>query len=133
MTTTVDIQCADVLEWARTYQGEPFSAILTDPPYGLSKTPDTREVLEHWLRGDDYNGASDGLGLALQIGAIALLVSARDSVTAARTGCVAELAAGAAVDLPGGEAGVRTGHSQEIRSVALLVTLHHPVAAYVSA
>ncbi len=27
-------------------------AIVTDPPYGLSKQPDIAEVLTHWLAGD---------------------------------------------------------------------------------
>lgn len=29
-------------------------AIVTDPPYGLSKEPDAAEVLRHWMAGDDY-------------------------------------------------------------------------------
>lgn len=28
---------ADILEWAATYQGEPFHALLTDPPYHLTE------------------------------------------------------------------------------------------------
>lgn len=35
-------------------------AIVTDPPYGLSKEPDVEEVLRHWLEGDDY--VHDGSG-----------------------------------------------------------------------
>lgn len=31
-----------------------IDAIVTDPPYGLSKEPDIAEVLKHWLNGDDY-------------------------------------------------------------------------------
>jgi site-specific DNA-methyltransferase (adenine-specific) len=30
-------------------------AVVTDPPYGLSKEPDMAEVLRHWLAGDDYS------------------------------------------------------------------------------
>lgn len=30
-------------------------AIVCDPPYGLSKQPDMREVLKHWLNGDEYS------------------------------------------------------------------------------
>ncbi|MGI4260825.1 DNA methyltransferase, partial [Klebsiella pneumoniae] len=38
-------------------------AIVTDPPYGLSKQPDTTEVLRHWLAGDDYvHGGSGFMG-----------------------------------------------------------------------
>lgn len=31
-----------------------IDAIVTDPPYGLSKEPKAEEVLRHWLNGDDY-------------------------------------------------------------------------------
>lgn len=31
-----------------------IDAVVTDPPYGLSKQPDVNEVLRHWLNGDDY-------------------------------------------------------------------------------
>lgn len=38
-------------------------AIVTDPPYGLSKQPDMSEVLRHWLAGDDYvHGGSGFMG-----------------------------------------------------------------------
>jgi hypothetical protein len=35
-------------------------SIVTDPPYGLSKEPDIREVLQHWLRGDHYEHNGQG-------------------------------------------------------------------------
>ena len=35
-------------------------AIVTDPPYGLSKQPNIREVLKHWLAGDDYEATGGG-------------------------------------------------------------------------
>lgn len=35
-------------------------SIVTDPPYGLSKSPNMREVLKHWLAGDDYNATGSG-------------------------------------------------------------------------
>lgn len=35
-------------------------AIVTDPPYGLSKEPDVEEVLRHWLNGDDYEHGGSG-------------------------------------------------------------------------
>lgn len=35
-------------------------AIVTDPPYGLSKQPDMVEVLRHWLAGDDYKASGGG-------------------------------------------------------------------------
>lgn len=37
-----------------------FTAVVTDPPYGLSAQPDMREVLKHWLAGDDYEHTSNG-------------------------------------------------------------------------
>jgi len=35
-------------------------AVVTDPPYGLSKEPDIAEVLGHWLAGDDYEHEGAG-------------------------------------------------------------------------
>jgi DNA modification methylase len=35
-------------------------AIVTDPPYGLSKESDIREVLQHWLAGDRYEHSGSG-------------------------------------------------------------------------
>lgn len=32
----VDLVCADILDWAKTYDGEPGHAILCDPPYNLA-------------------------------------------------------------------------------------------------
>lgn len=37
-----------------------IDAIVTDPPYGLSKHPKIEEVLKHWLAGDDYNATGSG-------------------------------------------------------------------------
>jgi len=37
-----------------------FDSIVTDPPYGLSKQPNMREVLKHWLNGDDYTATGGG-------------------------------------------------------------------------
>lgn len=51
---------ADVLDWAESYDGPKFHAILCDPPYGLSATPDMAEVLAHWLAGDDYEHRGGG-------------------------------------------------------------------------
>lgn len=35
-------------------------AVVTDPPYGLSKQPDVAEVMRHWLAGDDYEHGGGG-------------------------------------------------------------------------
>jgi DNA modification methylase len=37
-----------------------IDAIVTDPQYGLSREPDIREVLTHWLAGDDYKHRGGG-------------------------------------------------------------------------
>lgn len=37
-----------------------IDAVVTDPPYGLSKQPKMEEVLKHWLAGDDYNATGSG-------------------------------------------------------------------------
>lgn len=37
-----------------------IDAVVTDPPYGLSKQPDMNEVLRHWLNGDDYVHTGSG-------------------------------------------------------------------------
>lgn len=49
--------CREVL---KQYDAETFDAVVTDPPYGLSKQPDMREVLAHWLAGDDYKSTGGG-------------------------------------------------------------------------
>lgn len=37
-----------------------IDAVVTDPPYGLSKQPKMEEVLKHWLAGDDYQATGGG-------------------------------------------------------------------------
>jgi site-specific DNA-methyltransferase (adenine-specific) len=49
--------CLDVL---KNFPDNSFTAVVTDPPYGLSKEPDMREVLSSWLNGKDYNHNSNG-------------------------------------------------------------------------
>lgn len=39
---------------------ESVDAVVTDPPYGLSKHPDMAEVMRHWLNGDDYTHRGGG-------------------------------------------------------------------------
>lgn len=45
---------ADCIEFMRGLPDNSVDAIVTDPPYGMSSTPDAAEVLKHWLAGDDY-------------------------------------------------------------------------------
>ena len=51
---------ADCLRRLQTFPDNCVTAVVTDPPYGLSKQPDMREVLKHWLRGDDYVHTGSG-------------------------------------------------------------------------
>ncbi len=44
----------DCWEVMRELPDNSVDAIVTDPPYGLSREPDIEEVLCHWLAGDDY-------------------------------------------------------------------------------
>lgn len=37
-----------------------IDAVVTDPPYGLSKEPDMMEVMKHWMNGDDYVHTGSG-------------------------------------------------------------------------
>lgn len=39
----------DCVEHLRTFPDASIDAVVTDPPYGLSKQPDMSEVLRHWL------------------------------------------------------------------------------------
>ena len=50
----------DNLELLKRFPENIFTAVVTDPPYGLSKQPDMREVLRHWLAGDDYEHRGGG-------------------------------------------------------------------------
>lgn len=51
---------ADCLDALREMADSSVDAIVTDPPYGLSKQPDMAEVLRHWLAGDDYEHTGGG-------------------------------------------------------------------------
>lgn len=50
----------DCLEVMRSLPENSVDAVVTDPPYGLSREPDTEEVLRHWLAGDDYKHRGGG-------------------------------------------------------------------------
>ena len=49
--------CLDVL---KTLPDNSIDAVVTDPPYGLSREPDMAEVMRHWLAGDDYVHTGNG-------------------------------------------------------------------------
>src|SRR5690606_950459 len=50
----------DCLEVMRQLPDNSVDAVVTDPPYGLSREPDIEEVLRHWLAGDDYEHRGGG-------------------------------------------------------------------------
>lgn len=48
------------LEVLKEYPDNYFDAIVSDPPYGLSKQPKIEEVLNHWLNDKEYTHKSKG-------------------------------------------------------------------------
>jgi len=50
----------DCIEVLKQFPDNHFTAVVTDPPYGLSNQPDMRDVLQHWLSGDDYQHRGGG-------------------------------------------------------------------------
>ena len=54
------IVVGDCLSALRDIPDECFTAVLCDPPYGLSKNPDMTEVLRCWMNDEEYRGASGG-------------------------------------------------------------------------
>lgn len=50
--------CRDVL--GVLFDDDHFDAVVTDPPYGLSRAPNAEEVLRHWLAHDDYRHDGGG-------------------------------------------------------------------------
>lgn len=55
--TVINMECRTGM---MTLPENSIDAIVTDPPYGLSKEPDMAEVLRHWLAGDDYDHGGGG-------------------------------------------------------------------------
>jgi DNA modification methylase len=52
---------ADILQWAETYEGEPFHAVLCDPPYGLNESElDIGAVLVDWLADREHQPKGAG-------------------------------------------------------------------------
>lgn len=50
----------DCLEILREFPDNTFSAILTDPPYGLSDHSDIQEILKAWINGEVYHHNKKG-------------------------------------------------------------------------
>ena len=55
--TVINMDCRKGMA---TMPANSMDSIVTDPPYGLSKQPNIREVLKHWLAGDDYTATGGG-------------------------------------------------------------------------
>ena len=50
----------DCLNVLKTFEDNSIDAVVTDPPYGLSKEPDIREVLTKWMNGEPYDHGHGG-------------------------------------------------------------------------
>lgn len=50
----------NALDQLKNFPDNFFSAVVTDPPYGLSKEPDIKEVLHKWLAGEPYDHKHGG-------------------------------------------------------------------------
>lgn len=54
------VHCGDCLQSMKSMKDNTIDAVITDPPYGLSKSPDMKSVLQHWLKDEDYKHNSAG-------------------------------------------------------------------------
>lgn len=54
VTDRATLFCGDSRSVLQRLPANSIDAIVTDPPYGLSKEPDAVEVLTNWLEGNDY-------------------------------------------------------------------------------
>ena len=56
----VDLRVGDCLATLRAMSDSSVHSIVTDPPYGLGKEPDAREVLTAWLDGSEFKPGGAG-------------------------------------------------------------------------
>jgi site-specific DNA-methyltransferase (adenine-specific) len=54
------VYLGDILETIKSIEDNTYSAIVTDPPYGLSGDPNMEDVLRGWLDGTGYNHTGKG-------------------------------------------------------------------------
>lgn len=54
------LRLGDSLEILKEIPDNFIDSIVCDPPYGLSKEPDMKEVIAHWMAGDDYTHKGGG-------------------------------------------------------------------------
>lgn len=55
-----EVRQGDSLEVLKALPDACVDAVVTDPPYGLSREPDIAEVMRHWLNGDRYEHGGAG-------------------------------------------------------------------------
>jgi len=56
----IDLRLGDCLATLRAMPDASVHSIVTDPPYGLGKEPDAREVLTAWLDGSEFKPGGSG-------------------------------------------------------------------------
>jgi len=56
----IDLRLGDCLETLRAMPDSSVHSVVTDPPYGLGKEPDPREVLRAWLDGSEFKPGGAG-------------------------------------------------------------------------
>jgi site-specific DNA-methyltransferase (adenine-specific) len=52
--------CDDCIEAMKKIPDNSIDSCVSDPPYGLSKEPDIKEVLTHWINDDEYEHGGSG-------------------------------------------------------------------------
>ena len=55
-----NLHLGDSLEVLKNPESNSIDAVVTDPPYGLSKQPDMGEVLKQWMETGEYNHSAKG-------------------------------------------------------------------------
>lgn len=56
----IKIHYGTCLELLKSLEDNSVDAMVTDPPYGLSDLPDIKEVLTHWMGGEEYEHGKAG-------------------------------------------------------------------------
>lgn len=56
----VTITIGDVMQGLKSVPDETYTAILADPPYGLSEKMDAIDALRHWMDDKEYEGSTGG-------------------------------------------------------------------------
>jgi site-specific DNA-methyltransferase (adenine-specific) len=56
----IDLRLGDCLETLRAMPDSSVHSVITDPPYGLGKEPNPRDVLRAWLDGEEFKPGGAG-------------------------------------------------------------------------